>query len=181
MPLTLQELIDNAIFIAGVQNADAQAEALVPIVFQRVTLRYAGSQDGRTLLRRTQTITLTNGVGSLPSTVLTSCLTGAIVNVPAEPSVGPLMSFTPWETFIGPLDTRLGYWTVREDDSFYWINPGETYDVTSGRNSDIEINIASVPAVPATASDTIDAPEEFLSDAVEELAKLISPAVPSQP
>lgn len=152
----------------------------MPIVFQRVTLRYAGSTDGRSLLRKTQTITLTNGVGALPSVALTSCLTGAIVNVPAEPTVGPLMSFVPWESFISPLDDRLGYWTVREDDSFYWIDPNETFDASSGRTGDIEINIACVPAVPAMAGDTIDAPEEFLSDAVEELAKAISrPTVPA--
>ena len=171
--MTLTELVNAAIFIAGVQNADAQAEALVPIVFQRVTLRYAKSQDGRTLLRRTQTISLTNGVGTLPSVALTSCLSGAIVNVPAEPIIGPLMSFTPWDEFFSPLDPRLGYWTVREDHSFYWIDPNETYDAGSGRSGDIQINIACVPEVPTTAGGTIDAPDEWLSDAVEELAKSI--------
>lgn len=169
--MTLQEFINNSIFVAGVQNADAQAEALVPIIFQRVALRYAGSFDGRSLLRRTLTVSLTNGVGEIPSAALTSCWTGATVNVPAEPTVGPLMSFTPWDEFLCPLDVRLGYWTIRVNDTMYWINPGETYDASSGRTGDVELNITSVPDVPATAGATIDAPDEFLSDATEEMAK----------
>ena len=168
---TLQSLIDQAIFIAGVDNADVRAEALVPIVFQEVAEKLAANPEKRSLLNRTQTVTLTSGVGSVSEAALTGCKFSATVSDPNDSTVGPLMSLVVhWNDFISPMDTRLGYWTIKGDRSLHWIEPGATYDPASGKTGNISLTIATVPTVPASPSSTISVDDEILSDLIAALA-----------
>jgi hypothetical protein len=150
-----------------IQDAETVIEDMLPTAMQVVALKAASDPRTESLLRRNFTVTLANGVGTINPLVLTSCWMGATAYVPGEPTVGPLMSYVQnWNDFISPLDTRLGYWIFQSDDTIYWVDPGATFDITSGRNGDVVINIASVPAVPATQTTTLDMPDELTSNLV---------------
>src|ERR1051325_6414470 len=180
---SLQTLIDYALqqALTGIDqlksallDADMTMESLLGSVFQQVALTYANSDsDAQSLLRRTHTVTLTDGVGTLPDEALTSTIWGSTVNVPDETDIGPLMSYTPWASFVQPASDLLGYYSVRGDHEFYWIDPGDSYPSASGRDGDVEITIASVPEMPAAAPDPLDGPADVFSDLVTALANAI--------
>ncbi len=178
--MTYQELVDTVVNWASntlnvpIQDAESVVEDMLPSAMQTVALKAASDPRTESLLRRNFTVTLANGTGTVDTNVLTSCWPGATVYVPGEPTVGPLMSYVPnWNDFIGPLDQRLGYWIFQSDSTVYWINPNETFDITSGRTGDVVMNIASVPAIPATAGATIDMPDELLSNLTAYLVDML--------
>lgn len=183
MANSLQTLIDLALqqALAGgdqlrsaLLDADMTMESLVGQVFQSVALKYAaGDSDSQSLLRATHTVALVNGVGALPDEALTSCIWGSTVDVDGEPLIGPAMSYAPWASFTQPTDILLGYYSIRGNDEFYWVDPNETYTPGSGRTGDVEVTIASAPSVPASASDPVVVPAEVFSDLVTALAVAI--------
>lgn len=171
--MTLQELVfmveDWAANTANIpiQDAESVIEDMLPTAMQVIALKAASDPKTESLLRRNFTVTLTNGTGTVDPLILTSCWMGATVYVPAEPTIGPLMSYVPnWNDFIGPLDSRLGYWIFQSDDTIYWVDPNATFDITTGRTGDIIMNIASVPAIPTTETATLDMPDELTSNLV---------------
>lgn len=173
--MTKQELIDGAIFIAGVQNADAQAESLLPIVFQQVALKYAATEEGRSLLRRTHTVVMSSGTGSLPDEALTACKFGASIADDSDVTVAQTQTLVPfWQDFIQPRDNiqlQLNWWIVKGDRSVYLLQPSEEYP--GSFSGDLEVTIASVPAIPASAGTAIDADDEVISDILQALAAAI--------
>lgn len=149
------------------------AEALVPAVFQQVALATAGNPDKQSLLRRTHTVTLITGVGTLPAVVLIQCLHGATLIDPDDGTVAQDMSFVPqWYDFLEAKDyePRLGYWTVKGDDEIHYIRPTDTVET---KNGNIAITVASVPAIPALSTDPLVVPDEILSDLQVALADAI--------
>jgi hypothetical protein len=179
--LTLQELVFLVVDWASntlnlpIQDGESVVEDMLPTALQVVALKAAAEPRTESLLRRNFTVSLTNGTGTVSDNVLTSCWPGATVYIPGEPTVGPLMSYVPnWNDFIGPLDSRLGYWIFQSDSTIYWIDPNDTFDITSGRTGDIIMNIASVPSIPATETDDLDMPDELLSDLIAYMKDVLS-------
>jgi hypothetical protein len=154
-------------------DATMTMEALVQSVFQQVAKDCADDPQRQSLLRRTFTVTLTNGVGTLPDQILTACITGSTVDVGSDPTIGPLMSFTPWVSFLGPSDNRLGYYSVRGDHEFYWVDPGDTFTPGNGRTGDINYTGPSVSDIPAASTDPVEVPGEIFSDLVQALATAV--------
>ena len=175
---TYQEFLDAAIFQSGLQNVDAQAEALVPSVFQDVAMGYAGDPDKRNLLRRTHTLALVNGVADLPAEALSAGKAGAVVNDPTDVSVAQNASMVwYWNDFVAPrsgLLSQIPLWLVNDDDgllnTFHYLEANEEYDPSSGFTGSLEIMISSVPEIPATASTVLNAPSEVISDLITALA-----------
>lgn len=179
--MTLQELTFMIVDWAGntlnipIQDGESVVEDMLPTALQVVALKASSDPRTEQLLRRNFTVSLINGTGTADDNVLTSCWPGATVYVPGEPSIGPLMSYVPnWNDFIGPLDSRLGYWIFQNDNTVYWINPNETFDIASGRTGDITMNIACVPAIPATETVDIDMPGELLSNLIAYMKDVLS-------
>ena len=158
---------------AEMANLDTQAvvQAILPSVLQEVTLKYAGGdEDKRSLLRQTHTVTLTDGVGTLPSEVLTTCIWGSSVWVESEPTVGPLMSYEPWISFISSSSDLIGRYSIRGDYELYWADAGETYpDLT--RDTEVLVTIATVLTPPADPADPTGWPAEAESDVIDRLAE----------
>lgn len=176
--MTFQEFIDAAIFQSGLQNVDAQAEALVPTVFQNVATAYANDPERRNLLRRTHTLTLTNGVADLPAEALSAGKAGATISHATDTSVAQnaaMVSY--WNDFVAPrsgLLLQIPQWFIDDDDGllnqFYYLEADEEYDPASGYTGSLVIRIASVPEIPATAGATLNAPSEVISDLINALA-----------
>ena len=149
------------------------AETLVPEVFQAVALSYAADPQKASLLSRDNTIALTNGAGTLPDAVLSTCKFNGTVSVPSDDTIGPKMSLVrTWLDFISPssTDRLMGRWTIK-DSGFYWIDPGDAYSSTSGRTGNITFNVPSVPAIPATEGATLVVHDEVQSDLISSLAQ----------
>ncbi len=159
--------------LSPLQDMEMVAESLVPQVFQQYVLDCAGNPDKLSLLRRTHTVALTNGVGVLPDVAMTQEIFGSTVDVTDDPTIGPLMSYTPWVSFVSPSNTLLGYYSLRGDTELFWVDPGEVYTPGSGRTSDIDLTISSVPEIPATETDPLIVPDEALSDLIALLAAAV--------
>lgn len=151
-------------------NSRTVIESIMPSVLQEVALKYAADPEKQSLLRRTHTVTLAVGVGTLPDEVLTGCVWGSTVWVPSDVEVGPLMSFTPWVSFIEQSDDGFGLvgkYSIRGDNELYWVDPGEVYTPGSGRTGNVEVTIASVPVIPANPDTEVDWPDEVQSDVID--------------
>jgi len=186
MAFSYQTLIDLALqqALAGgdqlrsaLLDADMTMESLVQTVFQNVALQKAADQEGRGLLRRTHTLAVTNGVATLPDTVLTQCKYGASISDPDNIAVAQAQSMVEyWQDFVQPrvgIFAQPAWWIIKGDDDFHYIQPNENYDPSTGFTGSLELTIASVPEVPAGASDTVDVVAEVFSDLVSALAVAI--------
>jgi len=180
--MTYTELITRIIFEAqrggekaelANLNTQSVAESIMPSVLQEVTQKYAsGDSSKQSLLRQTHAITLTNGVGTIPDEVMTTFVWGSSVYIDDEPTIGPLMTYTPWISFINPADDRLGYYSIRGTDEFYWADPGENYpDLT--RTGDVSLTIATVLTVPDDPDTDTDWPAEAESDVIDRAAEYL--------
>ena len=151
-------------------DVEMTAESLVPTVFQQVALATADDPDKQSLLRRTHTVTLVTGVGTLPGEVLTSRLSGATLVDPDDSTIAQDMTYVPhYFDFIEAknFEPRLGIWNVKGNDEIHYIRPSEQVET---KNGNIQLTVASVPAIPVLATDTLDVPDEILSDLMAALA-----------
>jgi len=182
--VTYQEVCDRALFqaqrggeAAELANLNTQSviEAMMPSVLQDVALSYARNDEGRSLLRRTHTIALTIGVGTVPAEALTQCKWGASISDPVDTAVAQLQSLVPyWTDFVQPrsgLDLQTAWWTIRGDSDFHYLEIGEDYDPADGFTGDIELSIASVPAIPVAAGDEAAWPSEIVTDCIDLLSE----------
>lgn len=186
--MTLQELTFLIVDWAAntdnvsIQDAESVVEDMLPTALQVVCMKAASGPNANALPRRNFTVNLTNGTGAVNQNALVSCWPSATVYVSGEPSIGPLMSYVPnWNDFIGPLDSRLGYWTFQHDHTIYWIDPNATFDITSGRTGNIIMNIAGVPDVPATETTDLDLPDELISNLIAYMKDVLSKQVNPNP
>lgn len=174
--MTYQELCDRILLeaqrggeAAELANLNTQSviESIMPSVLQDITLKYAsGDSDKQSLLRQTHAITLTNGTGTIPAGILTTCVWGSSVYIDDEPEIGPLMSYTPWISFINPADDRLGYYSIRSNNELYWADPGESYpDLT--RDTAVSLTIATALSIPADPDTPTGWPAEAESDVID--------------
>lgn len=167
--------------VSPILDIEMVAEALVPTVFQQVAARYAADPDKRSLLRRTHTIALTNGIADLPDEALSAGKAGAIVNDPTDVTVAQNASMVwYWNDFVAPrsgLLAQIPQWIINDDDgllnTFHYLEANETYDPSSGFTGNLEIMISSVPEIPATAATTLNVPGEALSDLISALASAL--------
>lgn len=148
-------------------NVEQTAEALVSSVFKRVTLVINADPDKRALLRRTNTIALTSGVGTLPSTILMECLPGATLTDPDDDQIAQDMSYVPdYFDYLeaAGFETRLGYWTVIANattgNTIRYIRPDDIGIET--KTGDIDLTVVTVPTIPTLSTDTLNAPQEFI-------------------
>lgn len=181
--MTLGELIDKAVIQAKIgldpqsvsTRNELAANSLLPQVFHDAAANFSNS--GRSLPRLTKTLTFTNGAATLSSDVLTGSFDAADLYDPSNPS--KIYSFVPaWEDFIRVYDTRVGYFTIRGGTSVYVIEPGSRYSDGAGITGTRTLVVAGVPAVPTSASSTIDAPAEFTLAALDLLVERLRGATP---
>lgn len=174
--MTYQEIIDKAVLQSRI-GLDPQAvstrnelvaNSLLSQVFQDVALGYAGNI--RSLPRLTKTLTFTNGVATLSSDVLTGSMADAALYDPDDPTKE--YAFIPeWDDFIRVYDDRIGYFTIKGGSSIVVIEPGSLYEDGDGLDGDLVLVVSGVPAVPTSASATIDASAEFVNAALNLLVE----------
>lgn len=158
-------------------NIEQTAESLVSNVFRNTTLIINADPDKRSLLRRTHTIALIAGVGTLPTAILIEALAGATISDPDDSSVAKNMSYVP--DFFDFLDAkafepRLGYWNVNANtttgNTISYIRPSDTAPAKTGN---ITLVVVTVPTIPAASGTTLDAPQEFIDLALIRLSNAL--------
>lgn len=139
---------------AELANLDTQSviEAIMPSVLQEVTTRYAANPSTQSLLRQSHTVAITSGVGTLPDTVLTECLTGSMVLEPDDDEAFPEdVAFIPqYVNFAGAkrYEPRLGYYCVLGNRVIHYVSPTGDYGDFTGNLTYIGATVLSVPADP---------------------------------
>ncbi len=177
--MTLQSLIDQAIFLSGAEgvNKDVVAETLVPPVIYWCTLQAGLDPSRRQMTLVSSTVALTNGVGTLPATVLVECVKYAALADPLVTTTAKKMRFIEnWNEFIRPLDSTLGYFTVAQSsyaNTLYVTLPGSAYTPGSGYTGNVTLTTPTTPTLPATASTAITANNELQYEFLKSLAAAI--------
>lgn len=160
MAITLANLVDIACLLAGPAGIKQgpTAELLVPRILTWVAQRAAADANRRALVTSTLTLTLANGEGALPATVLVEFMDQSAVADPADDGLARKMRWQPkWSEFIRPLDQTLGYYTVK-DGTFYLTRPGEAYAPGAGMDGDIKL---TTPTRPVVSGGSVTTPAEI--------------------
>lgn len=180
--MTFVEMINLALFQASrgltpaqadlLMDADAIAESLVPQVFQEVGQACASDPRKRSLLRRTKTVSFTNGAGTLTSDVLTQCADDSYLYDPSDPTI-IYSHVREFADFVGYLDTRLNYYNIESGVTIRVIEDGDEYDSLAGATKSLSYSTPCVPAIPTSATANVDVADEIASDLVSALAEAI--------
>lgn len=173
MAITYQQLIDLAVEQAGAapEDLELRAEALAINALQVIAQRVANSER-RDLLRRTVTVALTNGVGTVPDTVLVEYICNADLHNPSDLSE-LYTHIKHWNDFITDTETRLGKFNVKAS-TLTVIQPNALYDPSSGLTGNVSLTASTVPQIPANATDLItNFPAELENDLIAILAGML--------
>ncbi len=147
------------------------AESLWPSISQKVGELAAGSERKRSLLRRTKTLTVSNGEATISDDVLTAYLEDSTLYDPAD-LTKTYAWVRNWNDFINPSlahqpYVNYGYYSVSGGVTFAQREPGELYDPSAGFTGNMTLNIPCVPVKPATQTTAVDVPDEILNDIYE--------------
>lgn len=140
------------------------AESLIPSIFQRVGETAAGDEGKRSLLKKSVTLTFSNGSATIPSYVLKAYLKDSTF-YDADDLTKSYSWVREFFDFASPnLDSRLGYYNSPSEEIILVTEPGVPYEVGAGEDGDRIINIPCVPVKPAAQGDTLDVDSEILNE-----------------
>lgn len=183
MSLTLQQLVDEAIFQAKrtlnptvvVTNLDPIAKSLLAQVFQQVGIDCAKDERKRSLLRREKTLTFANGVETVSADVLTQYKEDSLLYDPAD-ATAEYSLCREWFDFVRSDDRLIGRYSFN-GDTIGILEAGEVYDPADGTDGDRTLVIPCVPGIPALATDPVDVVDEVASDLVSALVESLKGAI----
>lgn len=183
MAITLQELIDKAIFQVKrgldpslvLTNLEPIANSLLSQVFQQVGVDCARDERRRSLLRRAKAITFTNGVGAVTSDVLTQYKEDSLLYDPSDLTAEYSLC-REWFDFVRSDDQLLGRYSFN-GSQIGIIEAGSTYSPTTGTSASRTLIIPCSPDIPTLATDPVVVAPEIESDLVSALAESLKGAI----
>lgn len=146
------------------------ADTLFPVIAQAVSEGAAADEFKRSLLRREKSITLTAGLATLSSDVLTKYIADATLFDPAV--LTRKYAYRDYPQFVRRSDPRLGEFTV-QGSTLMARDPGQQFAVPLTASGARTLVTPCVVVKPATATTAIDCPDEILSDLDEALAEAL--------
>lgn len=180
--MILRELIQRALDIAmqGMNSpalrttAELAVEPLLPVVFGQLSTELASKPSTRHLLRRTKSVTVTDGVGPLTDDVLTEYARESVLYDPTD--IPKVYVLTDWDVLVrGDLDSRLGHFVI-DGQSLTVVEPGSEYDAAASPDIDLKLTIPCSLEVPALAAD-IGEPAEVTDMLIARLAAALKPVM----
>lgn len=179
--MTYQEWIDKAqilaasiggeVMVSPYLDAGIALEVLAANVMHYIAAKCASDPRTRSLLKQTQTISLTNGEGTLPANVLTEYISDAEIYDATDTFLGSLTSWiSNWNDYVRCNELRLGRFSIKAGRTFHYCPPGTIYDPASGVTQDIIVTTPCVPSLPAAAGTAISISDELTDDLVAALA-----------
>lgn len=178
MAFTYQRILNEALRVANMAGGDANSS---PTIDNRVVLEdlfysalrqaiVEGSENPAEIgaLKYDHTITVTNGAGTIPDTVLNEFMDGSTV-YSDDGTLNGLMSFQPrYFDYIRDGHSQLGYYTV-QDDQFLLKEPGGDISDYTG---DVHLVTTTMPTVTDATTD-LAISSETAKKTVEILASLL--------
>lgn len=192
MAITFQRFIDRAVLqathgltpqAAELISSDGVAESLCSEVFREVSEECAGDERLRHMLRKTKSISLAAGIGTLTDDVLTKYFDESCVNDPNDLTKAERMTWEPqYMDFIRPQMTvlnGLGSYTIKGERALHWRDPNEVYDGTLQMTGTVQLITPCIVVVPATAATNVDAPDEIIDLLIGRLAARLRGMIPA--
>lgn len=179
--MTLKELIQRAIdtVVQGMDSpalrasVEAAVEAVLPVVFGRLSDELQASPDTRHLLRRTKDLPFVDGRITLTDDVLTAYLRESVLFDPDD--TAKLYSLVEWHDLVrGVLDERLGHYALERGSILAVVEPGSSFAFTSGDTVNLKLTTPCALDIPALNSN-IDGPTELLDLLQERLVQALRP------
>lgn len=146
------------------------ADSLFPVVSQAVSEAAAANEYKRSLLRRSKSLTLAAGSATLTDDVLTHYIADATLIDPAF--LNKKYAWRDYPDFIRRGDKRLGIFSLR-GTSLLVIEPNANFTVPLTATGARTLTVPCVVVKPALATDTLDCPDEILSDLDEALSNAL--------
>lgn len=177
--ITYQQLLDLSIeqALAGTPeqaegDIGVRAEALIISAFRSLADRVASDPNQRHTLIRPITISLTNGVGTVPDTVLLEYLCSATLTNPAD--LAEDYAYVPYmDDYRETSDRRLGYFH-NQGSTLYVTQPAVLFAAGSGLTGNVDLTTSTMPVAPTLATDPIaNLPAELEDDLVSILAGML--------
>lgn len=174
--MTLSELIEMAIdhAVAGgdpdgsmAQKMKLEAESLAETAYNTLAIEVAGNPELRVRLEKNFSITLTNGIGTIPAEFLTEYLREGSVRDENGNVLQRVRNYNDLLQQSGPLFTAFGRYCL-VSNQIYTAQIG-TGDLTAT----VGPLSADAPFIPAKASLNTEVPDEIQSNLVEILALVI--------
>lgn len=178
MAITYQSILESALRVANLVGMDANSSAWIDNKIVLEDLFYSacrqaildGSDNPNEIgdLKYDHTVTITNGVGTLPSEVLDELLSGSTV-YSDDGALNGLMSFQPrYFDYIRDGHTQLGYYAIQDNNLLLKEPGGEigTYD------GDVHLVTTSMPTI-VDATTTLNLSKETAKRTVEILAQML--------
>lgn len=137
------------------EEAVAIAEAMFPQVADAVSNFAASNPYTRPLLRRTVTITMADGEGTLPDEVLVPYV-GCDSSLLDPTSTTKRYAYKQWHEFVAKKQTPLGLYTLLGESRLLQREPNALYVVGAGFNDDMELTTPCTVQRPATADTAMD-------------------------
>ena len=182
MPISYQQLVDNAIDMAAhgqpdsvLQNLEAVAESNISQIFQSVGEAAANNENKRSLLRRVKTVTLVAGEDTLTDDVLTAYFSDATLVHNAD--LSKKYAYRDYQYFISAPKSQIGLFT-RNGTTLMVREPNQAYVVPLTATGARSLAVECIPVRPTLATDIVDVPDEIGSDLVEALAQVLKGALP---
>lgn len=191
MAFTLQQWVQRSLDIASggqtyahakVFQGEVTAEALAHQVMIEVCTQFAGDPatglaPTAQLVLETMTISMTNGLGAVPTRALIDFIPYATVEDPADATLGKKMRWLPWKDFIRPSLLTYGYFTVNAQTTLYLTRPGSSYTPGAGMTGSIALTIPCAVDMPSSETATILCARQVEIALVKALAEYLKPYI----
>lgn len=175
MAFTLEQIVDQAQYMAGVTGEEARAEAFLPVLINRLTTALCAEEGSRRLLRRPLSIPFSAGSAALPAEALTAYASDFELSDPTDQTIFYSL-VADREELRDALSPLLGHFCL-EGQTIYANAPG---------GSGVAATTLSLIApcaleLPATASTALAAPDEVSKLLIRLLAEALAAAAPDAP
>jgi hypothetical protein len=176
MSFSKKQILDRALRIATMTGTDAHQSAVVDnavvledyfySALKQSVLAGASDPSESAGLKRDHTISITNGIGTLPDVVLEECLNDSTVYNDDDDQT----SYQPrYADYLRPVHSLIGYYAV-QGTSFLYRAPGGDAGEFDG---DINLVAVSLPDIPATITDAITISSATAERTIQILAGMI--------
>lgn len=184
MPYSQKQIQDRALRIATMAGGDPNTSQVVDnnVALEDLfydALRSAvldGSQYPSEVgnLMRDHTISVTDGVGVLPDSVINEELDQSSVYSEDGDDIGQLNSYQPrYMDYVRGGQSQLAYYAVKGTDFLFRDIGGDANDF----DGDIHLVTVSIPAIPATITDPITIGSETAERCIQLLAEMLKGAL----
>ncbi len=180
MAFSQKSIGDRAIRVATMAGLDPHtspvvdngvvAEDLFYDALRRAVAESAKNPSDAQAMKRDHTITITNGVGTMPDTVLDDFLSSSSIYSTTDSNIAENSTYCPrYVDYLRPVHSQLGYYAVQGSSLLYREPAGDA----GAWDGDLHLVTVSTPAIPATIADAMTISTELAERTIQILAGML--------